>query len=78
VNVMKRKGNYNKTIDLDYRFIEDELDDKILAEAFDLIFKKIIQDRKRLLGYFRSEDFIKLQAKLLKRRSILLDYLAIH
>lgn len=75
---MKTRGKYNKTVELDYRFVEDSENDEALVDAFDLMFKKIIQDRKRLLEYFKSEDFTRLRTKLLKRRSVLSDYLLVH
>lgn len=75
---MKTRRKYNKTIELDYRFVEDSENDRALADVFDLMFKKIIRDKKQLLSYFKSDNFIKLRVKLLKRRSILSDYLSVH
>ncbi len=76
--MMKRRGKYNKNIELDYRFIASDENNNALEEAFDLIFSKLIQDQKKLRRYLKSEEFMRLKERMRKKRSILFDYLSAH
>lgn len=73
-----KRGEYKKHIDIDYRYEPSIESEKVLEGVFDSIFSKLIQGQKELRRYFKSDDFKKIKRQLIKRKSILVDYLFIH
>lgn len=72
------KRKYNKSIKLDYQYVNTPESEKMLEEVFSRIFSHIIQEQKQLRAYFKSEKFKSDYGYLLKKKSNLADFLSIH
>lgn len=73
-----RKKKYNKSINLEYKYEDTPESEAALEKVFDKLFSDLIQERKKLVAYFSSEGFKKEYKQLLKKKSVLADYLSIH
>lgn len=73
-----RKRKYNKSINLEYHYENLPDSEQALGKVFDKLFSDLIQDRKKLISYFNSDDFKKEYKYLCKKKSVLADYLSIH
>ena len=72
---MKKK--YKKDITLEYKYEDSPESEKALEELFDKLFSKIIQGRKKMNAYYKSDLYKKDYEYLSKRKSILTDFLPI-
>lgn len=73
---MRKK--YKKNIELEYKYVDTPDTEQILEAVYDKLFAQIIQEQKKLRAYFKSEQFRKDYKYLLKKKSILADFLSIH
>jgi len=72
---MKSKKKYNKSITLDYQYVDSPESEQVLGEVYSKLFSKIIQDQKKLREYFSSDLYKKEYEHLSKRKSSLVDFL---
>lgn len=74
---IKKKRKYNKPINLEYKYENTLESEQVLEKVFDRIFSDIIQDRKKLIAYYNSDDYKKEYEYLVSKKSILVDFLPI-
>lgn len=71
------KKKYNKSINLEYQYVDTPESEQILEKVFDKLFSDLIRDRKKLIAYYSSDDYKREYEYLVSKNSILVDFLPI-